>query len=89
MSASALAKSASPAPGRRRETRCHLGVEMLEDRTVPATIYGITPGNVLIRFDSGSPNTCHHHRHRQRPEAQSDDSRHRFSAAERTTLRKP
>lgn len=37
--------------------RTHLSVEVLEDRTVPATIYGITPGNVLIRFDSASPNS--------------------------------
>src|SRR5262245_1295273 len=39
-----------------KRTRTRLQIETLEDRTVPATIYGITPGNVLIRFDSATPN---------------------------------
>jgi Domain of unknown function (DUF4394)/FG-GAP-like repeat/FG-GAP repeat len=32
-----------------------LEVETLEERAAVSTIYGITPGNVLIRFDSASP----------------------------------
>jgi hypothetical protein len=45
--------AARPAPYRRRR----LDLEVLEDRTVMSTIYGITPGNVLIRFDSATPGT--------------------------------
>src|SRR5205814_10470848 len=45
---------------RTRESRQHghrprLVLETLEDRIQPTTIYGITPGNVLIRFDSATP----------------------------------
>lgn len=35
--------------------RARLFVESLEDRTLLSTIYGITTGNVLIRFDSAAP----------------------------------
>jgi hypothetical protein len=31
--------------------------ERLEDREVPATLYGLTPANQLIRFDSATPNS--------------------------------
>lgn len=44
--------AATPASPRRPR---RLGLETLEDRAVPATVYGITAGNVLIRFDSASP----------------------------------
>ncbi len=33
-----------------------LQLEALEDRTTVSTVYGLTPGNALIRFDSASPN---------------------------------
>ena len=36
-------------------TRCPLQVERLEDRTLLTTIFAMTPGNVLIRFDSATP----------------------------------
>ena len=39
-------KTPAPAP---------LSFEQLENRTLLTTIYGITPGNVLIRFDSATP----------------------------------
>src|SRR5262245_60566679 len=32
-------------------------VECLEDRSVPATFYGLTDANTLIRFDSETPGT--------------------------------
>jgi hypothetical protein len=32
-------------------------LEALEDRALPATVYGLTPGNILIRFDSATPGT--------------------------------
>src|SRR5437867_4132494 len=49
-------------PSRRRTgpngVRPHrLQVEALEDRTTVSTLYGLLPGNTLIRFDSASPGT--------------------------------
>src|SRR5262249_31762230 len=42
----------------RKEIRsCRLEIEALEDRSMVSTLYGIVPGNVLIRFDSASPGT--------------------------------
>jgi Domain of unknown function (DUF4394)/FG-GAP-like repeat len=40
----------------RKDTyRTQLHFEALEDRRLLSTLYGITPGNVLIRFDSANP----------------------------------
>lgn len=43
----------SPRPSRRPSRR--LSLDALEDRTVPATVYGLAANNLLIRFDSSSP----------------------------------
>ena len=32
-----------------------LGMQVLEDRRVPATLFGLTENNQLIRFDSSNP----------------------------------
>ena len=41
----------------RTRTSCRLELEPLEDRRVPATLYGLTSNNILLRFDSASPGT--------------------------------
>lgn len=38
-----------------RKTRARLQVELLEDRTAPATLVGLTTNNFLITFDSAAP----------------------------------
>jgi hypothetical protein len=40
----------------RRQTR-RIGLERLETREVPATVFAIAPGNQLLRFDSATPGT--------------------------------
>src|SRR5438034_9428547 len=39
----------------RAPVRARLQVEALEDRTVPSTLIGLTPGNRLLLFDSNAP----------------------------------
>ena len=51
-----FAASTSSRSGR-PTVRFRPALETLEDRTVLSTIYGVTPGNVLIRFDSATPGT--------------------------------
>ena len=42
---------------RRTRASCRLELEPLEDRSVPATLYGLTSNNIILRFDSASPGT--------------------------------
>ena len=51
-----LTRSPNRAARRRAQPR-RLGVERLEVREVPATVFAIAPGNNLLRFDSTSPGT--------------------------------
>src|SRR5439155_10672502 len=41
----------------KRSSRWRLEVEPLEDRITVSTIYGLTPNNIFLRFDSSSPGT--------------------------------
>src|SRR5262249_24517645 len=45
--------------GRREAERSRFRpeLEVLEDRTVPSTLYGLTTNNFIIRFDSATPGT--------------------------------
>ena len=41
---------------RTQSTRPRLQVEELETRETPAILFGVTPGNVLVTFDSAQSN---------------------------------
>jgi hypothetical protein len=43
-----------------RYPRARLAVRPLEDRTTPATLFGLTDNNLLIRFDSANPGFIDH-----------------------------